>query len=339
MTDSRSLSRPLIILTGDLGSGKTSGLPLLAKLLGSQRPHFIVNEVGAANKFVGAFGVPSARLSLLPGGCICCEKQSELGDLLAVLVEHPQSEFDAIVLESSGLADPAAILRFISLHPKLNHQLKVSSLVYFLDAASGRPPIPLRHQDLTSLAVADVCVLAKTDMIETIDRDAILAAVANVNATVALFEQRRETDIVLARVQGPRVDQVDTSKIVAKPDPSSPADNQTGPSETANHAHVDVLNFDLPFGTSWLALSTWLIALLHQQDTGILRVKAAITNSGGWVSLNGVGHTVFPPDNAEFTHEGNRPDGTLVIIGFGLSEQKISRSLRLLVSGKISPTS
>ena len=334
MTDTSSLTRPLIILTGDLGSGKTSGLPLLAERLGSQKPYFIVNEVGAADRYVGAFGVPTDRLSLLPGGCICCEKKDELVELLVSLVEHTQSEFDSIVLESSGLANPAAILRFISLHPKLNHQLKVSSLVYFLDAGSGRPSGPLRPEDLTSLAVADVCVLSKTDMISTVDRGVLLAAVANANPTVAIFEQKREIDIMVSRIKNP-----DVTDLTVIQQRENPAKGQLAPSAVPDHTKVDVLNFSMPFGTSWLALSTWLMALLQEKDRGILRAKAAIANSSGWISINGVGSTVFPAVGLELAHGEERPCGTLVLIGFGLSEIHIVRSLRAFVSENITVTS
>ena len=106
--------------------------------MGSQMPHFVVNEVGASDRFVGAFGIPPSRLSLLPGGCVCCEKQKELIALLNDLVERPHSEFDSLIVETSGLADPATILQFLSSQLKLTHQLKIKSLVYFLDAGSDR---------------------------------------------------------------------------------------------------------------------------------------------------------------------------------------------------------
>jgi G3E family GTPase len=335
MTHTISLRRPLFILTGDLGSGKTSGLPLLSEQLGAGQPHFVVNEVGASDRFVGAFGVPHSRLSLLPGGCICCEKKEELVDLLSQLVEHPLSEFDSIFLESSGLADPSAILSFVSLHPKLTHQLKVTSLVYFLDTSSGQDSNRLRPQDITSLAVADVCVLTKTDMIDSKNRDSFIDAVAAANPTVDIFEQRRDIEISLARVQAPRPGR---SHHASMQERTRPGDIQAVPAGVVpGHEHVDVLNFNLPFGASWLALSTWLMALLQQQDKSILRVKAAISNDGGWVSINGVGQTLFPPDNIEFSHEGNQPLGTLVLIGFGLSERNVVRSLKAVVSEQIMP--
>lgn len=329
MKATSSLTRPLIILTGDLGSGKTSGLPFLAEQVGSEKPYFIVNEVGASDRFVGAFGIPSSRLSLLPGGCVCCEKQEELIALLNELVERPQSEFDSLILETSGLADPATILQLVSLHPKLTHQLKIKSLVYFLDAGSDREAGHLRTQDLKSLAVADVCVIAKTDMVPQEERDAFVEAVATANPTVDIYQQRRERDTVVVSVIGEGA----MGQVTGPPQKV-----MIGHAGVSDHAHAEVLNFELPFGTSWLALSTWLIALLQAKDRGILRVKAAIPDSRGWISINGVGPMVFPPDSVDFAHGDERPLGTLVVIGYGLSQVQLVRSLKAFVSGSIRPT-
>lgn len=322
-----SLTRPLIILTGNLGSGKTSGLPFLAEQLGSQKPYFVVNEVGASDRFVGAFGIPSSRLSLLPGGCVCCEKQEELIALLNDLVERPHTEFDALILETSGLADPATILRLLSLQPKLTHQLKIKSLVYFLDAGSDSDAGYLGTHDIISLAVADVCVIAKTDLVSQERCKAFVEAISAANPTVDIFQQRRESDKVVVGVlargalgSGTRPLQ----KVV------------TGQVGIADHSRAGVVNFRLPFGTSWLALSTWLIALLHTPESGILRAKAAIPYSRGWVALNGVGTIVFPPDSTDFSHGHDRPLGTLVVIGNGLSQDHLLRSLRVFVAGDIS---
>ena len=326
MTVTGSLTRPLIILTGDLGSGKTSGLPFLAEQLGSQMPYFVVNEVGASDRFVGAFGIPPSRLSLLPGGCVCCEKQEELIALLNDLVERPHSEFDSLIVETSGLADPATILQFLSSQLKLTHQLKIKSLVYFLDAGSDRDAGYLGPQDLTSLAVADVCVIAKTDLVSQEGCDALVEAVSAANPTVDIFQQRREGDKVVVGV-------IRTGEMGRATRPLPTLAN--GHAGAADHSRVGVLNFELPFGTSWLALSTWLIALLHTPEGGVLRVKAAIPYSRGWVTLNGVGTIVFPPDSSDFSHGHERPLGTLVVIGNGLSQDHMLRSLRAFVSSDI----
>lgn len=326
MKTTNSLTRSLIILTGDLGSGKTSGLPFLAEQLGAEKPYFIVNEVGASDRFVGAFNVPSSQLTILPGGCVCCERQDELIALLNVLVERPQSEFDSLILETSGLADPATILQLVSSHPKLTHQLKIESLVYFLDAGSDREAGQLRTQDLKSLAVADICVITKTDAIPLEERTAIVKAVVNANHTIDIFQQRREHDTVVIDFTCPGAIKQASGRLQQVVDDYA---------EVSGHAHPEVLNFELPFGTSWLALSTWLIGLLQAKDRTILRVKVAIPNHRGWISINGVGSMVFPPDSVDFAHGDERPLGTLVVIGYGLSQVQIVRSLNVFVSDDI----
>jgi G3E family GTPase len=159
-------------------------------------------------------------------------------------------------------------------------------------------------------------------------RDAFVEAVSAANPTVDIFQQRWESDKVVVGV-------IRTGAMGREARPRSNVEN--GQVGVADHSRVGVLNFELPFGTSWLALSTWLIALLHAPESGILRVKAAIPYSRGWVSLNGVGTIVFPPESSDFSHGHDRPLGTLVVIGNGLSQDHMLRSLRAFVSCDISP--
>jgi G3E family GTPase len=159
---------PIVLVTGPLGSGKTSLMGRLLDLAGAEglRPAVVVNEfgsVGIDGTLLGAAG--ATALYEVSGGCICCTSRDALGQALRDLARRRP---DLILVETSGLADPVATLDAVTA-PDLLATLRVGGTVTLLDPA--QPPRPGRLPALAErcLALADLVVIGKPDLVGPAD--------------------------------------------------------------------------------------------------------------------------------------------------------------------------
>src|SRR5579863_499317 len=159
---------PTTVLTGFLGSGKTT---LLRRALADPRftdTAVVVNEVGAISidHFLVDF-VEGAVLEL-PGGCLCCAVREDVARTLRDLIDRRDAgevrPFRRIVIETSGLADPAPILYTLGADPMLDHELRLARVVTTVDAVTGAATLERFPEAARQVAVADLLLITKTDL-------------------------------------------------------------------------------------------------------------------------------------------------------------------------------
>ena len=161
-------SVPVTVLTGFLGSGKTT---LLRRALTA--PDFadtavIINEIGeiAIDHYLVDF-VEGSVLEL-PGGCLCCAVREDLAETLRSLFERRDRgeirQFRRIVIETSGLADPAPILFTLATDPTLDQRLRLGRVATVVDAVTGIATLERFAEAARQAAVADALVISKTDL-------------------------------------------------------------------------------------------------------------------------------------------------------------------------------
>jgi len=156
------------VLTGFLGSGKTT---LLRRALADPRftdTAVIVNEVGAVaiDHYLVDF-VEGAVLEL-PGGCLCCAVREDVARTLRNLIDRRDAgevrPFRRIVIETSGLADPAPILYTLGADPMLDARLSLARVVTVIDAELGATTLVRFAEAARQAAMADAIVISKTDL-------------------------------------------------------------------------------------------------------------------------------------------------------------------------------
>ncbi len=131
---------PITVVTGFLGSGKTT---LLSNVLKDERfanTAVIINEYGQAGLDHRLIRRIEEKTRLLGGGCICCNMREDLvNELKSILNESERGEIklDRVVIETTGLADPAPILFSILMDPLLTNRYFVDGVICCLDAANG----------------------------------------------------------------------------------------------------------------------------------------------------------------------------------------------------------
>ncbi|MEP3045354.1 MAG: GTP-binding protein [Roseibium sp.] len=162
---------PLSVLTGFLGSGKTT---LLNKIL--QDPTMadtavIINEfgeIGLDHLFVDQAGDGIVELS---SGCLCCTIRGDLvttlENLLRRLDNGRMDRLNRVIIETTGLADPAPILHTVMLHPYLVMRYRLDSVVTLVDAVNGLSTLDEHEEARKQAAVADRLVFTKTDLLQT----------------------------------------------------------------------------------------------------------------------------------------------------------------------------
>jgi G3E family GTPase len=186
---------PLTVLTGFLGAGKTS---LLNRLLGDPalaETAVIINEFGEIG--LDHLLVKPIRdgVVLLQSGCLCCTLRGDLVDALEELLrdlDNGRAVFRRVVLETTGLADPAPVLQTAMAHPYLVMRYRLDGVIAVVDAVNAAATLDAHMESVKQVAVADRIVLTKTDLLTTAegrgDREALTARLHMLNPAAPVLD-------------------------------------------------------------------------------------------------------------------------------------------------------
>jgi G3E family GTPase len=301
---------PVALVTGFLGSGKTT---LLSRLLAHPdmgETAVIVNELGEVAIDHHLLRRVDERTVLLKSGCVCCSLRGDLADELRDLLGRRERGevpwFRRVVVETTGLADPAPILYTLVSEPVVKHHFRLERVIATVDAVNGLPA----PESVKQVIAADRLVLTKTDLGRT---NGLERRLRRLNPTAEVIEAsfgELEPDALFG---------------------ASGKDLRSVPAEpSGGHAHRDdiqacCLVFEEEL--DWIAFGIWLTMLLQSRGDDVLRVKGLLNVGGpGPVVLNGVQHVIHPPEHLdEWPDEDRR--SRIVFIGRGFTGEELERSL------------
>ena len=328
----RSTTRPITIITGFLGSGKTT---LLRRLLASPGMHdtaVLVNEFGEVGLDHHLVQRLDEQTILLGNGCVCCTVRHDLVQALTTLLDRDQRGMIAplrrVVIETTGLADPAPLVFTVVTDPMLQHHFRIDSVVTTVDAVNGPLHFDRHPVSRKQVALADEIIITKTDLA--------------LPDTIAMLRERLRRDNPAARMTtailgdldphwllGHQANHPTVARTTASVSPELLQRTPHAPGAPQPHdAEIRSLALTFTQPLDWIAFSVWLSMLLHAHGEAVLRVKGLLNvGAVGPVVLNGVQHILHPPEHlAAWPGEDQRSH--LVFILHALAPEAIRTSLQ-----------
>ncbi len=302
------MTTPVALVTGYLGSGKTTLIRAMLESPALGETAVIVNELGEIGIDHAILRRVDERTVLLASGCVCCTLRGDLADELRDLVDRRASgeipPFTRVVVETTGVADPAPILATLVSEPLVRNQYALESVIATVDAQHGLRGDEAERQ----VAAADVLVVTKPDLANP---GAVEEAVGELNPVAS----------VVRAVQG----DVDPALLLGE------RRSVTPPSHAHAHAHEDdvaAVSLVLDGPVDWLGFGVWLTMLLHARGREILRVKGLLDVGGeGPLLVDAVQHVVHPPIHLDAWPDDDHRS-RLVLIGRHVDSERLERSLR-----------
>ena len=167
---------PLHVVTGFLGAGKTSLINRMLKSAALADALVIVNEWGEIGLDHLLFEAVEGEVISLNSGCLCCTLRGDLVDRLNDLLDRRDAgtiaPFARVILETTGLADPAPILLALAADPRLAARFRVAGVTTLVDAVNGEATLAARGEAQRQAALADRIGLAKSDLVAADARSA-----------------------------------------------------------------------------------------------------------------------------------------------------------------------
>src|SRR5436305_1787951 len=164
---------PLNVLTGFLGAGKTTLLNRLLKDRALTKTAVIINEFGEIGLDHLLVEHIENGVMLLSTGCLCCTLRGDLVDTLEKLLrglDNGRMNFNRVIIETTGLADPSPVLHTAMVHPYFVMRFRLDGVVTVVDAVNGAATLDAHLEAVKQVAVADRSVLAKTDLVDSPER-------------------------------------------------------------------------------------------------------------------------------------------------------------------------
>jgi G3E family GTPase len=159
---------PITVITGFLGSGKTTLLSKLLRHPGMDKAAVIINEFGEVGLDHELVEKSEEEPILMESGCLCCTLRTDLvetlHDLFGRRARGETIEFDRVVIETTGLADPAPIVHTLIADPLVGRCFHLDSVVATVDGANGGGTLDTHEESVRQAAVADRLLITKTDI-------------------------------------------------------------------------------------------------------------------------------------------------------------------------------
>ena len=295
---------PVTLITGFLGSGKTTLLSRLVRHPDMAGAAVVINEVGEIGIDHDLVTMASENISLLANGCICCSVRTDLQETLRDLFARRHAgeipDFDRLIIETTGLADPAPVVQTLTSDTMLAAQFRLDGLVTLVDAANSLQQLAAHAEPAKQIALADRVFITKADLVD----EATLRAVQE--AAQALNPRARTSTLLQGAVEPAELTGLGLSSARAGPatlsflgEPlqgeGSGGERTLGQRPALHDGSIRTLSmrFHEPF--TWAAFSAALELLATLRGPDLLRVKGIVNVDGKPVVVQGVQHIFHDP--------------------------------------------
>jgi G3E family GTPase len=306
---------PVLLLSGFLGSGKTTLVNALLKDPRLADTAVAINEFGAVPLDQHLIHEGGDRTVVLANGCLCCNVAGDMEAAVMRIFSRRQTgdlpRFRRLIVEPSGLADPAPIAQAILRNPVMSRYLRLEGIATTVDALFGSAQLERHEESRKQVSLADILVLTKTDLADSGAVGALRAKLRTLNPTATLIEARHGAvdagTLAPAGFLDPQAASAPrglgwTAEAV-DPDPT----------HTRSVAALTVIA-DRPL--AWRAVEAWLRDLRIELADRLLRLKGLIdaAEATGPVVVQGVHHVMHPPTMLDRWPDSDRRTRIVLIV-------------------------
>lgn len=314
---------PVWLITGFLGSGKTTLVNRLLKDASLSQAAVVVGEYGEVGVDHVLVEAPQKRVRLVDSGCICGHVHDEIAarllDLDAARDDGPDHQFDCVLIETSGLADPVPIVQLLLTDDAIAGRFALRSVITVVDGLMGEESLARHPESAKQLAVADTVVVSKTDLADAATIDSLRHRVSALNPGARQFTAARgqvDSDALLeasawSAGMRPRESRawleelLQASAVPAMPDPQ-----------------IRTLSLVHDGEVTRPGLVLWLNLLAGFRGAGLLRVKGIVNVEGRPVAIHAVQRVISEPVELDDWPDAERRT-RLVVIARGMQEADI----------------
>jgi G3E family GTPase len=328
----KSAQIPVTVLTGYLGSGKTTLLNRILSEDHGKRYAVIVNEFGEIGIDNDLIVESDEEIYEMNNGCICCTVRGDLVRTVEGLMRRP-GRFDAILVETTGLADPAPVAQTFFMDEDVRSKTRLDAVVALVDAKH----LPLRlkdsHEAEDQIAFADVIVLNKTDLVSADELAAVEATVRAINPAARIHKAER-SGVPLGEVLDRGA--FDLKRALESDPHFLDADDHDHDHHGHDHHHaeaspihdVSVRSISLRAGEmDPRKFFPWIEKTTQMDGPNILRLKGIIALKGDdeRYVVQGV-HMILEGDHQRPWRDDEKRESRLVFIGRDLDEERLRRT-------------
>ena len=319
---------PVTVLTGYLGAGKTTLLNRILSENHGKRYAVIVNEFGEIGIDNDLIVESDEEIYEMNNGCVCCTVRGDLVRVVEGLMRRP-GRFDAIVVETTGLADPAPVAQTFFMDEDVRRKTRLDAVVALVDAKH----LPLRLKDSREaedqIAFADVVVVNKSDLVTPEELREVEAAIRAINPSASIHRTTR-AGVDLAEVLDRGA--FDLKRVLDNDPHFLEEDDDHGHD---HHDHAPSAIHDATVQSVSLRggemdpkkFFPWIEKITQMEGPNILRLKGIIAfrDDPERYVLQGV-HMIMEGDHQRPWKEGEKHESRLVFIGRDLDQERLKRS-------------
>jgi G3E family GTPase len=327
---------PMTVITGFLGSGKTTLLNRILKHPGMENAAVIINEFGDIALDHELMTTPNEDVMLLSSGCLCCSVRGDLVDTLTGLMESRAKgeipEFERVLVETTGLADPVPVLMTVISDSGLDKWFYIDGVITVVDAVHALGQFDEHYESVKQVAVADRIFITKTDLSDDETYESLSKRIERINPGVIInkiLHGEVDPDTLFGlNPDNERWSAAEIDEWLKTEEHAHDHSHDHNPDHKHSHHDENINSYCITYDKPVMAqgLEVWFNMLSAFKGTDLLRMKGIVNVEGTPIVVQAVQHLFHPPVELD-SFPGGNDQTRIVFITNGISQEDIEETM------------